>query len=67
MFYESAFIVLAVVLAYLFGCKRTQNKFELLSLMTPEKYRCFVEIKLYAAKAIIVLLLLMVMWLQQNA
>jgi len=60
MFIKTSLLILAVVFIYWLGCKRTQIKFELISLMTPEKYRSFTEIKLHVAKGIIVLLLLVV-------
>lgn len=65
--YQTAVLAFLFAFVYWLGCKRTANKFELLSLMTPEKYRCFVEIKLYVAKAIIVLLVVVVFWITHNA
>jgi hypothetical protein len=67
MIYESALISFLAAFFYWLGCKRTQVKFDLFSLMTPAQYKCFVEIKLYVAKGIIVLLLALVIWFQHNA
>lgn len=60
MVIETSVMIFLIVFAYWLGCKRTQVKFELISLMTPKQYRNFTEIKLYVAKCMIVLLLAMV-------
>lgn len=60
MLIETSLIILAFVFVYWLGCKRTQVKFELISLMTPKQYRNFTEVKLYVAKCMIVLLLAIV-------
>ena len=65
--YETALVGFLAAFCYWLGCKRTQIKFDLFSLMTPKKYRCFVEIKLYVAKAIIVMLLVLLFWMKHNA
>ena len=67
MIYQTALIVFLAAFCYWLGCKRAQVKFDLMSLMTPEKYRCSVEIKLYVAKVIIVLLLTLLFWMKHNA
>ncbi len=53
--------IIVVLFIYWLGCKRTQVKFELISIMTPKQYKNFTEIKLYIAKVIIVLLLTVVL------
>ena len=67
MIYQTALTVFLAAFCYWLGCKRTQVKHDLIGLMTPKKYRCFVEIKLYVAKAIIVMLLVLLFWMKHNA
>lgn len=57
MFIETSLVVFAIACSYWLGCQRTKIKYDLISIMTPDKYRSFTEIKLYVAKGIIVLLI----------
>lgn len=57
---DAFFFIAAAAYIYWLGCIRTQVKFGLLSIMTPEQYKNFTEIKLYVAKVIILLLLLVI-------
>lgn len=61
MFIQASLVIFVAAFIYWLGCKRTQVKFELISIMTPKQYRNFTEIKLYVAKVIIVLLLIVVL------
>ena len=60
MIIETLIIIFAVVSAYCLGCKRTQVKFDLISIMTPKQYRNFTEVKLCVAKVLILLLLVLI-------
>lgn len=66
MIYQAALIIFGSAFMYWLGCKRAQVKFELISLMTPKQYRFFVEIKLYIAKFIIVMLLGLLFWMKHH-
>jgi hypothetical protein len=57
---EAIFIGLGACFIYWLGCVRTKIKFDLISIMTPKKYRHFTEIKLYVAKVFILLLLVVI-------
>lgn len=66
MIYETAFIVFLTAFAYWLGCKRTQVKHGLLSIMTPKQYRSFTEVKLYFAKVMIAILLFVLFWMKHH-
>lgn len=66
MIYQTAILAFLFAFVYWLGCKRTLLKSEMLSLMTPKQYRNFTEIKLYIAKGIILVLLVLLFWVKHH-